>query len=126
MSDSDPISDTFTETTHTSWFSRVGQSFFGVLIGIVLVIGSVIGLFWNEGRAVQTARSLAEGRGLVVDADASRVDPQNEGKLVHLSGDLKTTAPLRDPDFPVSATAARLVRVVSMYQWKEETKTERH
>jgi hypothetical protein len=60
----------------------------------------------------------------VVSVDPARVDPANDGKLVHLSGDLKPGAPLTDPDFTVSATALRLVRTVEMYQWKEETKTE--
>lgn len=118
------FSDSFTETTSTSWFSRIGQSIMGVLFGIVLVAGSAFLLFWNEGRAVQTARSLTEGQGVVVDADAARVDPGNDGKLVHVAGDLKTTAPLNDAEFGVSAPAARLVRTAEMYQWKEESHTE--
>jgi Transmembrane protein 43 len=126
MSDADgsDVSDSFTEVTSTSWFSRIGQSIVGVLFGIVLIIGSAILLFWNEGRAVQTARSLAEGQGIVVEADAGRIDATNDGKLVHVGGDLKTTAPLNDPELGVSAKAARLVRTVEMYQWKEESQTE--
>ena len=69
---------------------------------------------------MQTQRSLTEGASLVVSADPARVDPANDGKLVHVSGDLKPGAPLTDPDFTVSATALRLVRTVEMYQWKEE------
>ncbi len=116
--------DSFTETTTKSWGSRIGESIKGVLFGLVLVVGSCIFLFWNEGRAVQTQRSLTEGASLVVPADPSRVDPANDGKLVHLSGDLKPGAPLTDPDFTVSATALRLARTVEMYQWKEESKSE--
>jgi hypothetical protein len=125
MSDGDGnVSDSFTEVTSTSWFSRIGQSIVGVLFGIVLILGSAVLLFWNEGRAVQTARSLAEGEGIIVDADAARIDPANDGKLVHVSGDLKTTTPLSDPELGVSTKAARLVRTVEMYQWKEESHTE--
>ena len=127
MSDADNsggFTDSFTETTSTGWFSRIGQSIAGVLFGIVLILGSGVILFWNEGRAVQTARSLTEGQGVVVDADAARVDPGNDGKLVHVTGDLKTTAPLNDAEFGVSTPAARLVRTVEMYQWKEESHTE--
>jgi Transmembrane protein 43 len=119
-----PGSDTFTETTHESWLARIGQSIVGVLIGLALIVGASFLLFWNEGRAVQTARSLTEGEGIVVDADSAKVDPANEGKLVHVTGDLATKAPLSDPDFGVSAQAARLVRTVETYQWKEESKTE--
>jgi flagellar biogenesis protein FliO len=118
------MSDSFTEVTTKSWGSRLGDSIKGVLFGLILIVGSCVFLFWNEGRAVQTERSLTEGASLVVSADPARVDPANDGKLVHLSGDLKPGAPLADPDFMVSATALRLVRIVEMYQWKEESKSE--
>jgi Transmembrane protein 43/Protein of unknown function (DUF3617) len=117
-------SDSFTETTHQSWLSRLGQSIVGVLIGLALIVGAIILLFWNEGRAIQTARSLTEGEGIVVDGDAAKVDPANEGKLIHISGDLVTKVPLADPEFGVTAKAARLVRTVETYQWKEESHTE--
>jgi hypothetical protein len=116
--------DSFTEVTRTSWLSRIGASIKGVLFGIVLIAASTVLLFWNEGRAVQTARSLTEGAGIVVGIDPARVDPANEGKLVHVSGDIKTTAPLSDAEFGVSAMGTSLVRTVEMYQWKEESKTE--
>ena len=54
------MSDSFTTRTHQSWFSRIGNSFAGVLIGLALIVGMVGLLFWNEGRAVKTARSLEE------------------------------------------------------------------
>lgn len=120
------VGDSFTERTYTSWFSRIGKSFVAVLFGLLLLVGSSVLLFWNEGRAVQTARSLAEGRTLVVDVDAARVDPANEGKLIHVNGEVKAVAPLRDAEFGVSATGLRLIRTVEMYQWKEESRTERH
>jgi len=120
------MSDNFSETTSTSWLGRIGGSIAGILIGLVLVIAAAFVLFWNEGRAVQTERSLSEGSGIVVDADPSRVDPAGEGKLIHVTGDLKTTAPLKDPEFAVSTEAARLVRTVEMYQWKEEQHQETH
>jgi hypothetical protein len=118
--------DSFTEITHKSWFSRIGGAIAGVLFGLFLLIGSSVLLFWNEGRAVQTERSLAEGRTLVVDVDAARVDPGNEGKVVHVGGDVKAGATLRDAEFGVSANGLRLVRTVEMYQWKEESHSETH
>jgi hypothetical protein len=118
------MSDTFTEVTTKSWTTRIGESIKGVLFGLVLIVGSGVFLFWNEGRAVQTQRSLTEGASLVVSVDPARVDPANEGKLVHVSGDIKPGSPLTDPDFTVSATALRLQRVVEMYQWKENERRE--
>jgi transmembrane protein TMEM43 len=92
----------------------------------VLLIGSIVLLFWNEGCAVQTARSLIEGGKVVVDAASAPVDPANEGKLIHVSGDAKAGAPIADRTFSVSAAALHLVRVAEMYQWQEDKHQETH
>lgn len=118
-------SDSYTETTHVSWFERMKQAIIGVLIGLVLVAVSVGVLFWNEGRAVTTARSLSEGATAVTSVEAARVDPANEGKLVHVAGDLKLAGPVADSEFGMSALAVKLVRKVEMYQWKEESRQEK-
>ena len=123
----DRVSNSFEsvrETAHVSWFARIKQAVVGVLIGLVLVLACAVGVFWNEGRAVQTARSLAEGAGIVVDIDPGRVDPAYDGRLVHVTGDLRPGSPLADPVFAVSADAVRLDRTVEMYQWQEESRTE--
>lgn len=118
------ITDSFTETSSQSWVSRIGDSLKGFLFGLALIAGSCVLLFWNEGRAVQTERSLTEGAGLVISVTPDRVDPANDGKLVHVSGETRTTRPLTDTDFGVSAPGLRLTRAVEMYQWKEESRTE--
>jgi hypothetical protein len=112
--------DSFTETTSTSWFSRIASSIVGVLLGLVFIVGAVILLFWNEGRAVQTARSLTEGSQMVVDAAPAPIDPGNDGKLIHVSGDATARAPILDQTFGISTVALHLVRVAEMYQWEEE------
>jgi hypothetical protein len=112
--------DSFVETTSTSWLSRIAQSIVGVLLGLVFVIGAIILLFWNEGRAVQTERSLSEGGHLVVDTAPAPIDPANDGKLIHVSGDANAKAPITDRTFGVSTLALHLVRVAEMYQWEEE------
>ena len=101
------------------------RGFLAVIFGPIFLIGSSVLLFWNDGRAVQTARSLAEGRGLVVEATASAIDPANDGKLIHVNGPVEAKAPVRDPQFGVSATGLRLMRNVEMYQWKEESSSGR-
>jgi len=118
------MSNTFTETTRVSWFSRVKNSVIGVLIGLLLIVGMVIGLFWNEGRAVQTARSLTEGAGAVVSVGADAIDAANDGKLVHVTGTVTTTSRPSDPTFGITVDGVRLVRKVEMYQWKESSKSE--
>jgi len=43
----------FTETSSQGFGSRLGSSLTGLLIGPLLVIGAIVLLWWNEGRAVQ-------------------------------------------------------------------------
>ncbi|WP_207540191.1 TMEM43 family protein [Sabulicella rubraurantiaca] len=121
----EPMSASFTETTHTSFWQRALGALFGILIGLVLIPASGWLLFWNEGRAVQTARSLTEGGGAVVSAPADRVDPALEGRLVYVSAPLTASSTLKDPEFGVAApNAIRLVRRVEMYQWRERQHSE--
>ena len=123
---SDGAGDSITETTRTGWLSRLGGALVGVLVGLVLVPGAAALLFWNEGRAVQTARSLTEGAGLVLGISAERLDPGNEGALVHATGTVRVAALPRDPDFAVMTPEGtlRLQRRVEMFQWREEQHSE--
>jgi hypothetical protein len=113
-----------TKITHRGYGRRVGSSVGGALVGMVLVVVAFPLLFWNEGRAVQTARSLAEGRAAVVSVSAGAVNPGHEGQLVHVIGMGDTAEVLVDPAFDLSANALRLVRQVEMYQWQEHRRTE--
>ncbi len=114
----------FQETTSVSWFGRIKRSLVGLLGGVLLIVGMIVLLFWNEGRAVTTARSLAEGAGVVVSVDADRVDPALEGSLIHVSGSVSTSDRPKDPEFGIVADGLRLVRKVEMYQWIESSKSE--
>lgn len=121
-SDPSPASDDVVSEPVSFWETLM-QSLTGVLVGLVLVAGSAWGLWWNEGRAVQTERALTEGAGLAVTVPADRIDRGYDGKLVHVSGDARTTAELRD-DLGVAVRGLRLTRKVEMYQWREESRTE--
>ena len=111
--------DSYTEVTNESWFGRIKNAFIGILIGLILIAGSVWLLFWNEGRTVQTYKSLKEGAGAVVSVVNDSISPANEGNLVHLSGLSTTDEVLQDSQFPVSANALMLKRTAKMYQWQE-------
>lgn len=119
-----PGTDQFTEVTNTSWFSRLGQAVGGVVIGLIFIVVSIGVLFWNEGRAIRTAQGLTEGAGIVRDAPADKVDPANDGRLIHVTGMLSTAGPVVDPDFAIRSRGVRLERHVEVYQWKEETHSE--
>lgn len=113
-----------TVTTNTSWFSRIGGAFGGVIVGLILIPLAIWGLSWNEGRAVQTERSLKEGAGAVVSVPSATVSPANEGKLIHTQGTVVIAEPLTDSEFGVTASGVRLIRNAEMYQWVENTKKE--
>ncbi|WP_292551018.1 TMEM43 family protein [Mesorhizobium sp.] len=118
------MSDSFQEVTSVSWFGRIKRAVGGVVFGLILIVLMVIGLFWNEGRAVQTARSLAEGAGTVVSVGVDKIDAGNDGRLVHVTGPVTADSGLADPDFGIQAEGLRLSRSVEMYQWKEDSKSE--
>ncbi len=54
---------------------------------------------------------------------ADRVDPVNEARLVHVTGDAATAETLQDSVFGLTAPALRLRRKVAMYQWTERSQT---
>ena len=116
-----------TETTTESWGSRLGGSIKGVAIGGALFIAGIPLLFWNEGRAVKTAKALEEGASVCVKLpNADTVDATMDGKLVHVTGTAKTDDQLGDDLFPgLNPKAIRLTRKVEFYQWVENEKKEK-
>ena len=115
-----------TEVTSVSWFGRIGESIKSFLFGLALFAGSFALLFWNEGRAVRTEKSLHEGAGAVVSVPSDRVNAANNQKLVHMTGKAVTAETLADPDFLIAANAIKLRRSVEMYQWEEKKETSSH
>lgn len=116
----------YTEVTNQGWFSRLADSIKGILFGIVLFLIAFPLLFWNEGRAVKQAQAITEGKGSVVSVAPDKVDPANQGKLVHMSGQATADGSLEDAEFGVASEGAiRLRRQVEMYQWKQDSKSEK-
>merc|ERR1719334_2900151 len=77
-------------------------------------------LFWNEGRAVRISVSLAEGlRDVTVPETINVVFEENNGKLVLVGGPLSIPDFLTDPYYGISINAAKLRKVVQVYQWYE-------
>lgn len=117
------MSDSFTEVTEQGWLSQITGSIKSVLVGLILFVVAFPALFINEGCYVKTKKALEEGQGAVVSVDPGKVDPGNEGKLVHMIGEATTDAVLTDDEFGVSENAIKLRRSAEMYQWDEEVKT---
>lgn len=119
--------DRFSVTSSTGWFGRIGNSIKGVLFGLVLIVVSVPVLFFNEGRAVKTRKTLEQGEKSLVAVSSEAPDPANDGKLIYFTGRAEAEGTLEDPDFKVSAEALMLRRNAEIYQWVEdkETKTKK-
>lgn len=112
--------DTISDVSSSNIFSRVGQSLVGALIGLLLIAGSIMLLYWNEGRAVVASTGLAQGQKQLVEASGSGIDQHNSGALVHVTGMLSTNEPARDGLFGTpDPHLLMLRRKVEMYQWRE-------
>ena len=76
----------YTETTTTSWFSRLGSSFSGMGIGLVLLIAGTVLLWWNEGDFVATRDALNEAQSVTQKVSAVLSEtPDTEKAIVALS-----------------------------------------
>jgi hypothetical protein len=113
------MANSITEVTSMGWGGRLMNSIKSVLFGIVMFLGSFVLLWWNEGNSIRTATGLTEGASVVVRVSPDQVISENEGKLVHMSGDVKTDEFLDDTEFNIHVNALKLSRSVEMYQWKE-------
>ena len=114
-----------TKTVKESWSQRLAKSVAGVLVGVLLFFLSFPLLFWNEGRAVKTAKALDEAQEVCVPLESNTViAPDNEGKLVHLTGQATTDIVLSDTPFKLDVNAIRLSRRVLFYQWVEHEEKE--
>ena len=114
----------YTETTSTSWFSRIGSSFKGMGFGLAAIIAGTCLLWWNEGSFVATRDALNETQAVTEElGDVSSLNAAMNGKVVHASGTAATNDVLSDPEFGVSENAISLSRQVEYYQWVANSKT---
>jgi len=113
--------DRYTEVTSRSCGQNLLASCIGVFIGLALFVGAFPLLWWNEQRALERTQALAQAAKIFVTAQAERVDADQEGKLVYVTGEATTAEQLSDPTFGITLSQTlRLRRTVRMYQWKEE------
>ena len=114
------MSNQFTQVTRTGFFSRIANSIVGVFIGLLMIPGSATLLGWNEYRTIHRTKGLNEAEKVMVEiADPEVLEPNQDGKLVHLVGKATTDDSLSDPQFGLSRVALRYARTVEMYQWVE-------
>ena len=114
----------YQETKTTGYGTRLSNSVKGIGTGFVLLIAGTVFRWWNEGRAVKTARMLEEAQGAAVHVEnVATIDDSLDGQLIHATAMITTTDSLTDDTFGVGAVAVKLDRKVEYYQWVENSDT---
>lgn len=108
--------NTFTTTTTTGYGTRIGKSFGGVILGILLFFGSFVVLYMNEGRT-----DLSEIAKKAADVTSS-AESRAAGSLVSASGTVTTKETLGDDLFLKPGSYLAVHRTVEMYAWVEDKK----
>ena len=80
---------------------KIGESFKGILGGLVFVIIGVVLLWWNEGNNVRNLKTTKELEDNYVEVASGVVDKNNEGKLVVTSGIINNEEELEDQLFGI-------------------------
>ncbi|MEA2028076.1 MAG: TMEM43 family protein [Campylobacterota bacterium] len=115
--------DHYTETTRTSYGQNIGNSFKGIIGGLIFVVVSIGLLWWNEGRSVDQASALKEMQTNIVTLPNTNYDAQYNNNAVLLQGEVKPNGVVQDPHFGIKSPVLVLSRNVQMYQWQENKTT---
>ncbi len=95
--------------------------FIGLFWGFLFCLTAIGGMSLNQQEAVYRAQTLAEGENRVIEIETYLVEPVNEGKLIHLTGEVRVNEILKDTLFDITAVnVLAFRRVVKMYQWTEK------
>ncbi len=109
-----------------SIFSQIKGSIGAMIFGFILIIGSICTLWWNEGRTIKNHKGLLQGASEVYSSqNTNYVSPENEGKLIHISGAVQTSEKLQDSDFGIEVQSLKFKRKVELFQWKENKQTKK-
>ncbi len=94
--------------------------------GLPLIFGAIALLVWNENHHVHAVRLFAEaGANLTELLDTTRIDPANEGKLLHYGATARAGKAVSDPLFGFGGHFLGVERKVEYYQWVEHQYDER-
>ena len=103
---------------------RIGNSFKGIVGGVLLILIGIVLLWWNEGNNVRNIRTTAEMEKVVIDVKSDKVDSKNDGKLIATNGTLINEEELTDEALGITIKTPKMIRVVEVYQWDEHSSTD--
>ena len=113
------MSDQVEQVEKVGFGANLMESIKGVAVGGILFFASFWVLWVNEGRV---DLSEVAKKSIAVKADSG--DKAAEGKLIAVSGELKTDEKLEDPQFLKPGSYLKLDREVEMFAWVERRRTE--
>ena len=111
----------FTTVTRTGFGNRIMGAIVGVPIGIVLIIGSCIMLYWNEGR-VDYSKIASQS----TPVQASQVAQSENGKFVSVTGIVSTNQQIGDGAYLKPGPYVAVKRTVEEYAWVQYEQTQSH
>lgn len=116
--------DDYQEVSHRSYGNKLCEACGCAVVGLLVFAASGPLIWYNEGRAVYTAKAIAAGARSVVEAPCAPIDPAFEGRLVHMSCAIEglESFTLLHGALTVNATAF-LQTEAQMYQWVERSAT---
>eukprot|EP00928_Gymnodinium_smaydae_P092057 TRINITY_DN75837_c0_g1_i1.p1 TRINITY_DN75837_c0_g1~~TRINITY_DN75837_c0_g1_i1.p1 ORF type:complete len:536 (+),score=60.98 TRINITY_DN75837_c0_g1_i1:47-1654(+) len=119
------------EASHTTWFERMGNAAWSVVVGLLFVIPFSISLLWvNEQRSARLESVILMGES---EAESIRATPENlsiyDGTLIHLNNEwamgLESIQDARFPGVRMARGCIKLLSVVEVYQWCERVSEEK-
>lgn len=113
--------DHFTEKSYTGYGQNIGNSLKGIFFGFLFLIGSIVLLWWNEGRSVEQSTALHEMKENIITLPDTKYSAKYNGQPALLQGEIKPLNELIDSAFGIHSDELKLNRIVEMYQWKENT-----
>lgn len=111
----------FTEKSYTGYGQNIGNSLKGIFFGFLFLIGSIVLLWWNEGRSVEQSTALHEMKENIITLPDTKYSAKYDGQPALLQGEIKPLNELIDRAFGIHSDGLKLNRIVEMYQWKENT-----
>ena len=107
--------NTFTTITQQGFGSRIMGAIVGVPIGILLILGACILLYWNEGR-VDFSKIASKS----IAIPASQINPTYNGKFVSITGNVTANQQLGDGAYLKPGPYVAVQRTVEEYSWAEQ------
>ena len=97
-----------------------GQFLKAVFIAfLVAVTGSII-IFINDSAVLNKKLTLSLSAAYVTPIDPDKVENENNGRLVYITGKVYSPELLNDDDFGITVDAIHLKRIVEIYQWDQK------